>query len=670
MAKAMNRHGCLGLLGACLVCGIASSASVQGQSPYAGHGAESVPREKIVKYVPPALPSNVTRRIQMMLDVRGAVLGTLAPDGRRLYFTWAITGTPNVWRLDGPKGFPVQLTGGENPTRLSGVTPDGRYLVMSRDVGGQEDPGLYLQSADGGPLTEVHHKKGTRAAYGFATSDAKTLYFTANDVAPDSYAIYRYDIATKNRELIFNQPGLWFIADHRDAPGGSLTLLVGKATGALSREFAEYDVASRQLTPLVGQDETVEYDARYATTAGELFVLTNKLGEFRRLYTWKRGGQLTPVTPEMPKDVASFSIDESRRRVYYTINDGGYQRLRAIDAGTLAELKMPVPDDVDNVDVGPITPDGRFVSVSVETAKAPRSTYVFDWQSNTLTPWALASAPEIDLSKFAVARLESYPARDGTKIPMFVRYPAQCAPDASAADPCPVVVEFHGGPEGQAAPGFSGYAQLFVDSGFIFVEPNVRGSDGYGKAWLDADNGAKRLAVITDIEDAGKALRARFTRNGKAPKVAIVGGSYGGYSSLIGMTMFAGTYDAGVSIVGISNLQTFLQNTAPYRRKLRASEYGDPEKDADALKKLSPVTYLDRIKSPLLMIQGVDDPRVPVGEAVQMQEGLEKRGIPSRLILVEGEGHGAARRAGQVIMIGHMLRFLEEQLGKASAGTQ
>jgi dipeptidyl aminopeptidase/acylaminoacyl peptidase len=282
----------------------------------------------------------------------------------------------------------------------------------------------------------------------------------------------------------------------------------------------------------------------------------------------------------------------------------------------------------------------------------------------------LPNAPEIDLSKFAVAKLESYPARDGTKIPMFVRYPPQCAPAATAADPCPVVVDFHGGPEGQATPGFSGYAQLFVDSGFIFVEPNVRGSDGYGKAWLNADNGPKRLDVITDIEDAGKALRARFTRNGKVPKVAIVGGSYGGYSALVGMTMFAGTYDAGVSIVGISNLQTFLQNTAPYRRKLRASEYGDPEKDAEALKKLSPVTYIDRVKSPLLMIQGLDDPRVPAGEAIQMQEALEKRGVQSRLVLVEGEGHGAARRGGQVIMIGNMLRFLEEQCGKGAAGTQ
>jgi dipeptidyl aminopeptidase/acylaminoacyl peptidase len=252
---------------------------------------------------------------------------------------------------------------------------------------------------------------------------------------------------------------------------------------------------------------------------------------------------------------------------------------------------------------------------------------------------------------------------------MFVRYPARCAPEAPAGgDPCPVVIDFHGGPEGQAQPGFSPYAQAFVDAGFIYVEPNVRGSDGYGKAWLEADNGPKRLDVITDIEDAGKDARQRFARGGQAPKVAITGGSYGGYSTLVGMTMFAGTYDAGASIVGFSSLLTFLNNTAPYRRLLRATEYGDPEKDREALLKLSPITYVDRVKAPLLLIQGLDDPRVPAGEAVQIQEALAGRGVPSQLILVEGEGHGSARRAGQAVMLGHTLRFLEEQLlGKTSA---
>src|SRR6185295_14351236 len=145
--------------------------------------------------------------------------------------------------------------------------------------------------------------------------------------------------------------------------------------------------------------------------------------------------------------------------------------------------------------------------------------------------------------------------------------------------PCPVVVNFHGGPEGQALPGMSLYAQLFVDAGFVYVQPNVRGSDGYGKAWLKSDDGPKRLQVITDIEDAAKHVRTAFAANGKAPKVGVLGGSYGGYSTLVAMTKFAGAFDAGVANVGMSNLLTFLLNTAPYRRAFCVSETADPEKD-------------------------------------------------------------------------------------------
>ena len=666
----MTRTTQRGLAAAAGVAMAAAAASAQTQGAYAGHGADSVPREKIVKYAPPPLPADVTRRIQTMLDVRGAVLGTIAPDGSRLYYTWNITGTPNVWRLDGPMQYPVQMTGGEDPTRVAGVTPDGRRLIVSRDVGGQEDPGLYVQPADGGPLTVIHHKKGTRAGYFFTTADSRSVYFGTNDIKPDSYAIYRFDLDNGERALVFDQPGLWSVADHRER-AGTLTLLLSKATGAASREYVEFDVATRAVTPLLGQNEQTEYRMAYAPGEGEYFVLTNKLSDFRRLYRWTRGGQLTAVTPEMAMDVSGFDIDESRTRLYLSLNDRGYQRLRVHDARTMAELKVPVPADAAAVTVGAISRDGRFAVIGVDSGKAPRTSAVFDWQTGRLTEWAIGTAPEVDVSAFAAARLESYTARDGTTIPMFVRYPARCAPEAPPpAEPCPVVVEFHGGPESQATAGFSGYSQLFVNAGFILAEPNVRGSDGYGKAWLDADNGARRLDVITDIDDAGKALRARFTRNGKAPRIAITGGSYGGYSVFMGMTMFAGTYDAGVSIVGISDLATFLKNTAPYRRALRASEYGDPEKDADALKKLSPSTYLDRVKAPLLIIQGVDDPRVPAGEAIQIQEALEARGVGSKLILLEGEGHGAARRGGQVLMIGHMIRFLEEHLlGSESAPT-
>ncbi len=281
----------------------------------------------------------------------------------------------------------------------------------------------------------------------------------------------------------------------------------------------------------------------------------------------------------------------------------------------------------------------------------------YDWQTKKATAWRVPTTPEIDTKTFAKATLESYPARDGTKIPMFVRRPASCA-----SDPCPVVVDFHGGPEGQSTAGFSTYGQMFVDAGFVFVQPNVRGSTGYGKTWLHSDDGPKRLAVITDIEDASTYIRTTWAKNGKAPKIGVMGGSYGGYATLMAMTYFAGAYDAGVQTVGISNLYTFLMNTAPYRRKLRISEYGDPVKDKDALVALSPITHVNKLKAPLLSIQGVNDPRVPVGEAIQIYKEAERRKIPGGLILFPDEGHGASKRQNRVASLGHTIAFFQRYL--------
>jgi len=195
------------------------------------------------------------------------------------------------------------------------------------------------------------------------------------------------------------------------------------------------------------------------------------------------------------------------------------------------------------------------------------------------------------------------------------------------------------------------------------VQPNVRGSDGYGKAWLAADDGPRRLQVITDIEDAGRWARKAFAADGKAPRVGIMGGSYGGYSTLVGMTLFAGTFDAGASNVGISNLVTFLENTAPYRRLLRITEYGDPAKDREALVRLSPITHVDRVRAPLLLMQGASDPRVPAGEAIQIHDALAARGVPVELLIFPDEGHGAQKRENVAQTLGRQLEFFRKWLG-------
>ena len=280
-------------------------------------------------------------------------------------------------------------------------------------------------------------------------------------------------------------------------------------------------------------------------------------------------------------------------------------------------------------------------------------------QPRKLTQWVVPSRPEIDTLKFVAAELEHYPARDGTKIPMLVWRPAKCR---QASRPCPVVVDFHGGPEGQSQPGFSPATQLFLDEGFIVARPNVRGSSGYGRTWLDADNGAKRLQVITDIADAGAYIREKWKAGGVAPKVGVNGGSYGGYATNVAMTLFAGTYDAGSSNVGMSNLITFMNNTAAYRRLLRINEYGDPVKDKEVMEKLSPIFSVEKIRAPLQLIQGANYPRVPLSESVQMLERMKEKGIAGNLIVFADEGHGAAKRDNRALTIGHELLFFKKHL--------
>lgn len=632
-------------------CSHKPSASPNSTS-YTGHGKESVKPEILKQYAPPALSDEVLGKVKKVLDIQSPGAGMLHPNGRQLFFSWRVSGQSHIWRVDSPKGFPIQMTGGKDSTSLAGITPDGKWLILSRDEDGQENPGIFLQDPAGGQLIKVFKQPKVRTSFQFVTDDSQWLYFTANDKQPENNAIYRYNLKNQKVELVFEQPGLWYVADFRD----SGDLLLVKVTGSRSSEYFELPAKSKTLKAVIGQNEKEEYDVAYSRHPNEFIVRTPKIGDFARLYRFKNG-QLSPISPTMNYDIEGFKMDEAKTKIVYEVNEKGYTKLRALSAVDFKELPLPEFKDADHVIAGPFSRDGKKMTLAVIYSKNPRSSFSYDWQTGKLVSWVTSSVPEIDLKKFVRAELEYYPARDGTKIPMFVRRPPQCKNKT-----CPVVVHFHGGPESQSFPGFSGYAQLFVDEGFVFVEPNVRGSSGYGKTWIDSDNAEKRLNVITDIEDASRFIKTNWAFNGTTPKVGVMGGSYGGYSTLMAMTYFAGAYDAGVASVGMSNLVTFLMNTAPYRRHLRVTEYGDPEKQKNILLKLSPITYIDKIKAPLMIIQGANDPRVPAGESVQIQEALQRKKIDSKLILFADEGHGSQKKENQVLEIGHTLQFFKTHL--------
>jgi len=658
-----------------LFCGCATSpnrtpaqapaqASKEKEGNYQGFGKESVSAKELEQYAPKPIDPVLRSQIETMLDTRAPSGGALTPDGKNLFFTWNVTGTRQIWKMNNPDAFPTQMTAGENNTILSAITPDGQNLILARDQAGDEFYGIYLQSVKGGALETIYKQAKVRAQPQVISPDGRYLFFIANSESPSSFAIHRYDFKEKKSELIYSEPGQWRVDDiHKDG-----TLLINDAKSNYFNEYFLYNPEKKTKEPLLGQDEKELYDAMWAPDGKNFFVATHKFGDFIRLYFYTPADKkFEPITADAPMDVKGFRLNRKDRTLLgVSVNDKGYGKvsfynikgLTAHGVKKLKPMKLPdLPKNAVQIELGSITPDGRWAMLNVETTQVPNLQLALNIQTKQLRQWGSPSNPELSTKDFVNAALDFYTARDGTRIPMFVWRGPNCEKKV-----CPVIVDFHGGPEAQSRPGFRTTLQLFLRAGFVYVAPNVRGSDGYGKAWSHADDGPKRLDVLTDIADASVFIKKNWAMDGHVPKVGVMGGSYGGFATLVAMSQFAGIYDAGVAIVGMSDLRTFLSNTAPYRAANRASEYGDLKKDAEALEKLSPAFYVDQVQGPLLIIHGAQDPRVPVGEALQFHKKLRARNVPAELIIFPDEGHGVSKRPNRVLNTGYLIDFFKRNL--------
>lgn len=621
-------------------------------APYQGFGTKSLSPEILEKYKPRPLAPELKNEIEMYMDLHFMKTAMLSPKGDNLYVAWPVTGTPQIWKIDKPLAYPMQLTGGDNRAELKAVSADGQWIAINRDTNSDEFYGVYLVPAKGGPLKKVYRKDNVRAEFQGFSDDSAWVYFNANDKEKTSYAVYRYNIKSGKTETLFTQPGLWKV----EATNGNNELILSLDKGSMHSEHFLYEISSKKLTPIIGQNLVEDYQVEFAPKKGEYIVLTNQLRDYRSLYLLK-AGKLEPIVDSLPYDITEFEINSDRSLLAYKINNKGYSQPKAIETSQWKPVAIPELKGVELVHIGPFSADGNNLPLLTESSQSPGDTYSYNFKTKKLTQWDRVSTPEIQIQKFVTAKLESYKAEDGTDIPMFVWRTRACEGKI-----CPVIVLFHGGPEAQLTPKFNPNIHALLAKGFVVAAPNVRGSDGYGKKWLMADNGPKRLGVVTDIRDAARHIKKNWKVKGLSPKIGIYGGSYGGYSTLTGMTMFAGEYDAGVAVVGMSSLNSFLENTAPYRRQTRINEYGDPVKDKDALTKLSPITYVDKVKDPVLVLHGLADPRVPAGEALQFMELVKDQSPKSELVIFPDEGHGFTKRSNKVLSLGYLLEFFEKNL--------
>jgi dipeptidyl aminopeptidase/acylaminoacyl peptidase len=628
----------------------------------------------------PEIPADLLERLNRYQNTRGAgVAGWLGNDC--LLISTRFAETAQAHRVCQPMGMREQLT--FYPEPVSGLTPapveawrDG--FVFTKDRGGDEFSQLYWFDADTRSTTLLTDGKRTQNGGTVLSDDGGLMAWTSTARNGTDRDVWLRNTRTGQSRALLTEGGSWSALDF--SPDGK-RLLVGRYVSANESYPGEVDVASGKLTmfPVDGGKAAFGGFA-YAPDGNSVYYVSDepvagKPSEFKTLRHHDPASGQPPreLSGDIPWDVDSFTVADDGRHLAFVSNEDGIDRLHVLSLPGHRPLRLP------ELPVGLVgglafSPDGKRLAFTLNTSTSPSDAYVIDLAGARLTRWTRSEVGGLDTSTFVTPKLVRFPTFDqvegGTSepsqrtIPAFYYKPSKRGPSRPApAGGYPVIINIHGGPEGQAQPGFNPSTQFLLDELRVAVlVPNVRGSSGYGKSYLLLDNGDKR-------EDSVKDIGALLDWIGKQPeldadRIGVYGGSYGGYMVLATMTNYPGRIRAGVDIVGISHFGTFLRNTEDYRRDLRRAEYGDERDPAMQafFDRVSPLNNAQKIAAPLFVAQGRNDPRVPYTEAEQIVEAVRGNGQPVWFLMFNDEGHGFRKKANSDYFSAASMLFWQRHL--------
>jgi dipeptidyl aminopeptidase/acylaminoacyl peptidase len=606
------------------------------------------------------MPHSISR----YLSVQSAYAPSFSADGQTISFIADISGIPQLWQVPATPGerpyWPRQLTFANE--RVLGVwhSPQDGQLVFARDAGGNENMQLFLLQPESGEVQAL--TAGQEAAmhtFGCWNHDGSAIYFAANRRQPGIFDIYRLHLDSGETELLWehDQAGYLFnFTITRD----ERRLAFSRMRSSFDHDLLELNLSSgavRQLSP--AGEQAIYLRPHYDPSGLILYVLTDLESDFlhlRRLEpasgTWE-----TMLAPNW--DVELLGVSHSGRFLACGVNVEGSSQLELIDLGRGAVL--PGPDLGETPGVVGLTdqrlvfsPDDRRLAFSYTSATRSSDIYVWEPEEGAVQPVTQSSHGGLRPESFVAPELVHYPTFDDRQIPAWFYKPQD------AEGQMPVVVIVHGGPEAQSRPYFYFLAQYLAHQGYGVLAPNVRGSIGYGNEYSHLDNVEKRMDSVADLAHAAHWLQEQPDVDGE--RIAVYGGSYGGFMVLSALTTYPELWAAGVDIVGISNFVTFLENTSDYRRKHREAEYGSLEHDRDFLESIAPINHLDQVQAPLMVIHGANDPRVPISEAEQLVEALRARDVPVEFLVFDDEGHGIVRLANKQVAYPAIVAFLQQYL--------
>ena len=565
--------------------------------------------------------------------------------------------TEQLHRVTAPLGMREQLTYYQDPIEWARAPRTGSGFVFLKGQGGDEDAQVYYQSGSGSArqLTSGAFIHGSPVW----AHDGRRVAFYGNDRDSLSYDVYVADVTTgaAPRLLVGGRLDTWYPLDWS---ADDSKLLVWRYISISESYLYLADVATGTLTALDDSGRKVGIrTAKFAPDGRSVYLLTDEDGEFLQLKLKDPvTHQSRSVTPVSGWDVEDFDVSSDGRYLAYAVDDDGRSRLTVLDTHAKLELATPgLPEGR----IGNLRFDrtGRRLAMSAESALTPRDVYVYDLEHGKLERWTRSEPGPLDPGTLAPPELVHYPTWD--RVGGHARLLSAYVYRPRTAGPCPVVIDIHGGPESQYRPGWDPFVQFLVNElGYAVVAPNVRGSSGYGKTFLALDNGVLREDAVRDIGSllVWIGVQPQFDRE----RIAVMGGSYGGYMALASLVAYGERLRGGIDLVGISNFVTFLHNTAAYRRDLRRAEYGD-ERDTGMrvfLDRISPLSNARRIRKPLLVVAGLNDPRVPVTESEQLVWSVRAAGGEVWYLLAKDEGHGFRKKANRDAYLETAASFLQK----------
>ena len=619
-----------------------------------------VPNENLITENIPEISKDLANQVKKYTESRGASFVAIHPLKDEIIITTRFGATPQFHKVSQPLGIRKQITFFDEPMSNGYYEPTkGESLIYSKDVGGNEFGQLYsmdLQTLQSTLLTDGGRSQNGNVIW---KKDGSGFFFTSTKRNGGDRDIYYMDSNNlKSIKLVLQvKGGGWEIKDI--SPDGK-KLLVEEGISANESHLWLIDIESSKLFEVTNRTDKsiVQTKAKFTVNPNEIWFITDRENEFQRLATMDLSSKKVAYhTSSIAWDVTQYVLTEDKTKLAFVTNEGGLNKLYLMDTATkqFSEEK--------NIPIGLISglgfsKNGNSLFFTQSTADSSSDVYQLILSSNKIVRWTESELGEMQKENMSKPNYIEWKSFDKLKISGFY-YPV--SPKFSGKRP--VLILIHGGPESQSSASFLGANNYYTNEmGIALIFPNVRGSSGFGKTYIAKDNGFLREDSVKDIGALLDwiALQPELDKD----RVMIMGGSYGGYMTLATAFHFADRIRCSVDIVGISNFNTFLKNTEEYRRDLRRVEYGDErnEKMHAFLDKIAPLNNTDKIKKPMFIVQGTNDPRVPLTEALQMRDKLKAQGNIVWYLEAKDEGHGFKKKPNVDFQRLAVIRFMENYL--------